>query len=194
RAYTPVRCKFILASADELHFLEREKGFSSDLANRIKPGRIPLRPVRDYNDADLTVVLEHLWKLVWRKERISLTPPTLPDGFLRVVREFPFSGNLRQLDSAFAHVLRQFVGNAPSTIDSEVYVSKFRDYLPTWERSDRALDSVLPTDDSRVLTLDEVDKRYARWAHGKCGNKKRTAEALGISHVTLNKLLREDEE
>ena len=124
---------------------------------------------------------------------IAGTAP-LPNGVLGVVREFPISGNLRQMDSGFEHVLRQFAGNDPATVDPGVYVSKFRDYLPTWERTDQALDQALPTDDARVLTLDEVDRRYARWAYGKCGNKKRTAEALGISHVTLNKLLREDEQ
>jgi transcriptional regulator of acetoin/glycerol metabolism len=65
KAEVPVKCRFILATAEDVQVLERERDFSPDLANRIKPGRIPLRPVRQYDDTDLAAVLEHLWKVVW---------------------------------------------------------------------------------------------------------------------------------
>jgi DNA-binding NtrC family response regulator len=46
---------------------------------------------------------------------------------------------------------------------------------------------------TEVETLDAIERRYARWALERTGGRRlETAKALGISHPTFNKLVRED--
>ena len=46
---------------------------------------------------------------------------------------------------------------------------------------------------TEVETLDALERRYARWALEQLGGRRlETAKALGISHPTFNKLVRED--
>jgi DNA-binding NtrC family response regulator len=190
RIRRPVTCKFILASAQQLTAMVQQ-GFLGDLANRLKPGRVQIRSVRQYCDADLQRLLQLFWKVVWRREGISSDPPPLPAGLCAVTREFQISGNFRQLESAFEHVIRTLHGRTPRKVDPEAYVLKYRDFLQAWEGADPALGSVLATDQTEILPLRELNRRYARWALGKCGTKIATYRALRISHPNLDKLLKD---
>ncbi|MBC7794397.1 MAG: hypothetical protein H7Z43_11895 [Clostridia bacterium] len=47
---------------------------------------------------------------------------------------------------------------------------------------------------SKPVSLDELERHYARWVLGMLGNKRlETAKALGISHPTLGKLLKDED-
>ena len=46
---------------------------------------------------------------------------------------------------------------------------------------------------SEVETLDALERRYARWALEQLGGRRlETARALGISHPTFNKLVKDE--
>jgi DNA-binding NtrC family response regulator len=107
--------------------------------------------------------------------------PTISQTGLTRLRAYAFPGNVREL----SNILER------STVLEDGKALAFG-----WLASESRPVSNSTSErfvESELTTLDELERRYARWALERLGGRRlETAKALGISHPTFNKLMREE--
>jgi transcriptional regulator with PAS, ATPase and Fis domain len=146
--------------------------FRQDLYYRISAFPIELPPLRARQD-DLPLLAETLLQRIFPDN-----PPRLSDEALACLQNYAFPGNIREL--------RNVLERAALLSDSGVI---YPQHLPDACALRRETDSPFTAD---IVPLDEMEKRYLRWAAQKHqGDRASLAAKLGISERTLYRRLRE---
>jgi two-component system response regulator HydG len=150
--------------------------FREDLLFRLDVVTITIPPLRDRRD-DLPELVAHFLGLARRKHDQSPVRRIPPPVFDRLMRH-DWPGNVRELANVVERLVVLGAAEAASAED-----------LPEGFGTGG---SASPGFSGGVLPLQDMERRYARWALGQLGGRKMaTAEKLEIDRKTLARLLGE---
>lgn len=186
-----ITTRFIFGIAEDLDELERNGTLMPELVNRLANYRLILRPVRDYTRAEKAEIIDRLWRISWRRQANEPTPPTMPETILAGIDGLPLGRNLRQLEGAVSNLVMEWRSGDWDTNSAAFVGDQFRAFLQPSGTHPAKGAGLLALDLSQIMPLEEVKRRYAqRVLQYYGGNRRQTAEALGISQPTLRDLLK----
>jgi two-component system response regulator AtoC len=151
--------------------------FRQDLFFRLSVFRLKVPSLRERPE-DLPGLVHGLLQRI-SVEQGRRDVPVVTDVGLERLRAYRFPGNVRELRNILerATVLEDGRELSLGWLDSQ---------QPVTPRGPEFVEG-------KVTTLDELERRYAKWALERMeGRRLDTAKALGISHPTFNKLVREE--
>ncbi|MBL8911331.1 MAG: sigma-54-dependent Fis family transcriptional regulator [Archangium sp.] len=148
--------------------------FREDLWFRLSVFRIDVPPLRDRREDIAPLAQELLHRVAREQGRREV--PTLSSDALALLQRYRFPGNVRELRNILERALA--LESGPELKLDWVVVSN---------------SSGAGFTSNGVEELDALERRYAKWALDQLGGKKlETAKALGISHPTFSKLVRDE--
>jgi DNA-binding NtrC family response regulator len=174
--------RIIAATTRNLEQSVREGSFIEDLYYRLNIIPIEIPPLRERLE-DVPVLVEHFRRAA-NTFRGRETPPFPPDVLVRL-GEFPWPGNVRQLENVVANLVIAAKDRGVTVYD-----------LPASLRTDvKALGPAivdLPPHgvDLRMLLTQLEDRLIGQALERTGGNKNRAAELLGMNRTTLVEKLR----
>lgn len=167
--------RVIAATNRDLEARVKAGQFREDLWFRLSVFRLQVPPLRE-RKADMPALAQGLLTRIAADQGRRPELTVSPAGLARLER-YGFPGNVRELRNILE---RASVLEPGPALDLE--------WLEGQGGQGAASGFVVP----EVRTLDEVEQAYAKWALGQLGGKRlETAKALGISHPTFAKLVRE---
>jgi len=164
----------IAATNRSLEAMMKEGSFREDLFYRLNVFSLSIPPLRDRRD-DIPLLIEHFIRnspiVPKRTARVS------PEAF-EVLQRYPWPGNVRELENV---IERALILCDRGLIEPE--------HLPMGVRLEP---SMRPADDDRrLVTLEEVERRYIRRVLDECaGHRQKAASILGISERNLYRKLK----
>lgn len=109
---------------------------------------------------------------------------------LRCLRHYPFPGNVRELSNAIERAVAFARGE---DVDMDDLPERIRSYQGTCGAVDSAATFSGLIEEQQLLPLKDMEMRYVRYVLERMqGNKRRTAELLGIGRRTLYRYLEDD--
>ncbi len=174
-----VNVRVIGATNMPLRELAERGSFRSDLYYRLSVLTIDLPPLRD-RVGDVELLAQHFL----RKLGDAAAPAQLTREALDALRNYHFPGNVRELENALTRAIA-LATNGPVTLDClpPHIADVIRIQAPLIDEPMRNLASDWPS-------LDELQRRYLALALGKTnGNRQRTADLLGITRRTIQRLI-----
>lgn len=154
-------------------------GVREDLLFRLSVFRLRVPPLRE-RAADVPGLVHGLLSLLC-VEQGRREVPVLGERALERLRAYPFPGNVREL----RNILERATVLEGHTLEL--------DWLSSPVAAAAGSPSTTRFTQEGLVRLDELDRRYARWALERLGGRRlETAKALGISHPTFNKLVRDE--
>ena len=169
--------RVVAATNRDLEKQVKEGRFREDLWFRLSVFRIEVPPLRARRE-DIAPLAVGLLQQVAREQGRREVPRLSEDAIARLGR-YHFPGNVRELRNILERALALEMGKelsldwlvmpSPGAVSGAGFVS------------------------SEVETLDALERRYSRWALEQMGGRRLdTAKALGISHPTFNKLVKDE--
>jgi DNA-binding NtrC family response regulator len=174
--------RIVAATTKNLEQSVREGAFIEDLYYRLNIIPIEIPPLRERLE-DIPILVEHFRRSA-NAFRGRETPPFPPDVLVRL-GEFPWPGNVRQLENVVANLVIAAKDRGVTVYD-----------LPASLRTDvKALGPAivdLPPHgvDLRMLLTQLEDRLIGQALERTGGNKNRAAELLGMNRTTLVEKLR----
>jgi two-component system, NtrC family, response regulator AtoC len=170
-----VDVRVIAATNRSLEAMMKEGSFREDLFYRLNVFSLSIPPLRERRD-DIPMLVEHFIRnsSVVPKRTARVSPEAL-----EVLKRYPWPGNVRELENV---IERALILCDRGLIEPE--------HLPMGVRLEPAM---RPADDDRKLvTLEEVERRYIRRVLDQCdGHRQKAASILGISERNLYRKLKE---
>jgi two-component system, NtrC family, response regulator AtoC len=174
-----VNVRVIGATNMPLRELAERGGFRSDLYYRLSVLTVDLPPLRE-RMGDVDLLAQHFL----RKLGGGTAPSHLTSEALDALRNYHFPGNVRELENALTRAVA-LATNGPITLDClPPHIAEINHkQTPSTDDPVRSLASDWPS-------LDELQRRYLAVALGKNhGNRQRTADMLGITRRTIQRLI-----
>jgi two-component system response regulator HydG len=163
-----VDVRIIAATNQDLQQSIKDKQFRQDLYYRLNVARFVLPPLRERRE-DIPLLVEHFLDKSNKKmgRRVTLGP-----SVLEYLMDYPFTGNIRELENMIEQGVALAEGN----------LMRHEDIVPldaepsAVERKARSMQEVVDEAEAQAIqsALREVD-----------GNKEKAAEMLGLSPTTL---------
>lgn len=171
RPATADSCRILLGVPADVAELVEHGLLPSRLLRLLAAQQVALPPLRERGE-DLPLLVEHF--LARLSARLRRSPPVLAPATQRALRDYPWPGNLAELESVLLGVLMRTSGERVEVTDLPVHVRRL------------AADTL---DLDRPLA--EMEEEYVRRVLARAeGNKKRAAEILRIDRKTLREKLR----
>lgn len=177
----PVDVRILAATHVDLHRAVAEGGFREDLYYRLETLAISVPPLRERGD-DIDLLAMHFLRDASRRQGRGFMK--LSEVTSRLLMDYPFPGNVRELASAMERAVTFCEGD---TIQPE--------HLPDRIRKRRAEVAAHPAPAgdgnlARWPTLEQLQQDYvSRVMDAVDGNKRRAAQILGINRRTLYRWL-----
>ncbi|GAA0842128.1 sigma-54 dependent transcriptional regulator [Marinobacter szutsaonensis] len=177
----PVDVRILAATHVDLHRAVAEGGFREDLYYRLETLAISVPPLRERGD-DIDLLAMHFLRDAARRQGRGFMK--LSEVTSRLLMDYPFPGNVRELASAMERAVTFCEGD---TIQPE--------HLPDRIRKRRAEVTAdpAPAGDGNLArwpTLEQLQQDYvSRVMDAVDGNKRRAAQILGINRRTLYRWL-----
>jgi DNA-binding NtrC family response regulator len=172
-----VDVRVIAATNRSLEEMMKEGEFREDLYYRLNVFSLQIPPLRERQD-DVPVLAEHFVRnsAVTQKRTVRIS-----EAAMGVMRHYHWPGNVRELENV---IERALILCDAGVIEPE--------HLPLGVRLEP---SFRPTeDDGRLVTLEEVERRYVKRVLQECkGHRQKAATILGISERNLYRKLKEVE-
>lgn len=187
-----VDVRVICATNQDLEDLTRQGRFRDDLFYRLETFSLKVPPLRE-REGDIRLLAAHFlnrYNLEMGKEIRGFT-----DEALRCLEEYPFPGNVRELQNSIERGVTFCNG---TELDVEHLSTRIRQAGGVHPRkapniNDGFLEKLLCNHDF-FPTLQEIKKLYLEYVLEKVkGNKRRAAAILGISRRTMYRMLEEQE-
>lgn len=160
-----VDVRFIATTNRDLKKLVKEGRFRDDLYYRISPITIEIPPLRERKE-DIPVIFNYYLNIFmekYKKNKIKFEK-----NFEKKISEYPFYGNVRELKALAEKIV--LISN-----EKEVKINDFLDMEKKEENNLKLKEAI------RRFEIDYINKVLKE--HN--GNKKKTAEILGISRKTI---------
>lgn len=174
-----VNVRVIGATNMPLRELAERGGFRSDLYYRLSVLTVDMPPLRE-RMGDVELLAQHFL----RKLGGGTAPAHLTHEALEALRNYHFPGNVRELENALTRAVA-LATNGPITLDClPPHIAEINHkQAPSTDDPMRNLASDWPS-------LDELQRRYLALALEKNhGNRQRTADLLGITRRTIQRLI-----
>jgi DNA-binding NtrC family response regulator len=172
-----VDVRVIAATNRALESMMKEKAFREDLYYRLNVFSLSIPPLRERRD-DVPLLVEHFIRnsAIAPKRNVRVSPEAM-----EVLIRYLWPGNVRELENVIERAL--------ILCDAGVILPE---HLPLGVRLEP---SFRPTeDDGRLVTLEEVERRYIKRVLEECkGHRHKAASILGISERNLYRKLKEIE-
>jgi len=160
----------------------RDGVLREDLYYRLDAFRLPVPPLRERDD-DIDLLAMHFLRRY--ASAMDRAVSGLDTAATRCLRAHPFPGNVRELANVIERAVTYCRGDRIGEQDLPV---RLRGAVP----AAASADEVLLRGDERLPSLAEIERRYIRHVLERVdGNKRRTAEILGIGRRTLYRRLGE---
>jgi len=170
-----VTVRVIAATNTDLEKAVEQGKFREDLFYRLNVFRINVPPLRDRLD-DIPIIMHGCLNEIEQKYGIS---KSLSDGALKVLRSYSWPGNVRELKNIIERAA--IMGRGDAITEDDIPDEIFRSNSPV-QRS--------ASGDIAGMPMDEIEKEAILQTLDLCnGNKKKTAEMLGIGLKTLYRKL-----
>ncbi|MFT3713048.1 MAG: sigma-54 dependent transcriptional regulator [Archangium sp.] len=167
--------RVVTATNRDLERQVKEGKFREDLWFRLSVFRIDVPPLRERREDIGPLATELLQRVAREQGRRDV--PKLSDDALGLLVRYRFPGNVRELRNILERALALETG-------PELKLD--------WAVLSNTSGAAGFTSNG-VEELDSLERRYAKWALDQLGGKKlETAKALGISHPTFSKLVRDE--
>jgi DNA-binding NtrC family response regulator len=174
-----VNVRIIAATNRDLFDAVSRLAFREDLYYRLNVVQIRIPPLRERMDA-LPALINHFIGRANAKYSKQITG--MDGAAAQYLRQYPYPGNVRELESIIAH-------SVIMTDGAEITAQDLPDYVRHGCVMRPALTYV---QDDSVPTLAEMEARHIRFALETLkGNQSRAAKELGISRSTLWRKMRE---
>jgi len=171
-----VDVRFISATHQDLDELVKQGRFREDLYFRIKGARLHLPPLRERRE-DIPLLLQHYVRVF--AQRLEKAVPTLAEDTQRLLVQYDWPGNVRQLINVVQNMLVVAEGERlePRHLPPEINTA-----------APGSPDGALPSG----LSLEQLEKQAIRSALlVNQGNREATAKMLNIGERTLYRKLKE---
>src|SRR6185369_16959138 len=172
-----VRARVIAASNGDLEKLSTAGAFRRDLLYRLNVIQLHLPPLRERTD-DIPLLVAHFLL----KHSINGQPVTIDEEAMQSLCSYSWPGNVRELENVLERAITLSQNGRITTdeIPSRLLLEHAGNGTPPLSSDEMAgLFFELPS-------LDELERRYILHVlDATGGNKKRTAEILGINRKTL---------
>ena len=169
--------RILAASHRSLEELVKEGRFREDLLYRLNVVTIPVPPLRERRE-DIPLLAAHF--LEGAVKRLGKPVPTLSQEAMNLLLEYPWPGNVRQLENA---IERAVLLATRETIFPG-------DFPPSLLRTGSAGEQGAPP--PKLLRLEDMEREHILSTLDDLGwNQARAAEALGIGRNTLWRKLKE---
>ncbi|WP_346796077.1 sigma-54 dependent transcriptional regulator [Halomonas sp. Bachu 37] len=193
-----VDVRIIAATHRDLEKEILQENFRSDLFYRLETFSLRIPPLRE-REGDierLISALTHKHAEAQGKHIAGIEPSAL-----RVLLDYAYPGNVRELENA---IMRAVTLSEDGTLRHRDLPERLRDHEPMLDADNETSDAapsgevlpgtqLAPPQPARWPSLEEVEKRYIRKVlEATGGNKRRTAEVLGIARRTLYRRLEEE--
>jgi len=165
--------RIIAATNRNLEELVREGRFREDLYFRLKVFTINIPPLREHK-SDVPLLVDHFIKRFNRENNRSIS--SISEEAMRVLMEYHWPGNIRELENAIEHAFVICQGNRIELFDLPVEVRRIQ-YNNSNGRSKNERQSI--TREGLISILEECD-----W------NKSMAGRRLGCSHTTIWKYMK----
>jgi len=169
-----VDVRVIAATNRDLSALMKEGLFREDLYHRLNVIRIEIPPLRERREDILPLAQAFLRRFCTREGKGLMQFSAEAEKFLL---EYPWPGNVRELENAIERAVIR-------SLDQFIRPEDFQL---------RPAEEVLPPEaQDKVLTLEELERAYIlKVLEANGGNKKLTAQQLGIGYNTLWRKLKQ---
>jgi len=171
-----VDVRLIAATNRSLETMMKEGAFREDLYYRLNVFSLHIPPLRERRD-DIPLLVEHFIRNspIVPKRQVGVSPEAL-----EALRRYSWPGNVRELENVIERALILCDGGA---IEAE--------HLPMGVRIEPSLRP--SEDDGRLVTLEELERRYIRRVLAECkGHRQKAATILGISERNLYRKLKDE--
>jgi two-component system response regulator HydG len=177
----PVHARIIAATNKDLEAAVEEKRFREDLFYRINVVAIPVPPLRA-RQGDILVMAQYFLRRI--AERAHKAVEGISEAAARLLVEYDWPGNVRELENCMERAV------ALSRLD-QITVDDLPSKLQEHRESKMVIATSSPTE---LVTLDEMERRYARYVLAACGgNKTQAARILGMNRRSLYRRLQDPE-
>ena len=176
-----VRARVIAASNGDLEKLSAGGAFRRDLLYRLNVIQLHLPPLRERRD-DIPLLVAHF---LLKHSVSSQAPVIIDEEALQALSAYSWPGNVRELENVLERAITLSQNGRISTneIPARIRIEHSDHSLPPLSQDDLAdLFFELPS-------LDELERRYILHVlDATGGNRKRSAEILGINRKTLYRM------
>jgi DNA-binding NtrC family response regulator len=175
-----VQARVIAASNRDPDTLMAGDSFRHDLLYRLNVINIHLPPLRERRD-DIPLLIAHFLR---KHTAGNPTPPQLDEASSAYLNNYSWPGNVRELENAIEHAvtLKQTGPITPADLPAKI-CSKNSEI-----RSAPVVDDLAPLF-AGLPSVDEMERRYLLHVlEATGGNRKRSAEILGINRKTLYRM------
>jgi two-component system response regulator AtoC len=165
----PVNARIISATNRDIENMVREGQFREDLYYRLNVFRLAIPPLRERRE-DIPLLAEYLLKKL--SFRMGRPLPALTQAAAEKLREYPFPGNVRELENVLERALIYREEGAITPRDIELH---------------RPGPGGLPGESPSALpSLENIEREAIRKALDRTkGNRTRAAAELGVSRKTI---------
>jgi two-component system response regulator AtoC len=191
-----VNVRFIAASNRDADQAVRDGALREDLYYRLRVVPISIPPLRDRPE-DVSLLASHFLRTYWRMHRGGETrPPVLTDDAMRALQQFPWPGNVRQLQNAIEHaVVLLEPGQMVRAADIPLEGAATR--TPVSRKSPPGGEDAVGADllresyhTARERVITQFERRYlAELVRAADGNMSKAARLAGVDRTTLYRLM-----
>ncbi len=170
----PVDVRILSATHKDLHQLVEQGQFRQDLFYRINVIELKVPGLHERSD-DIPQLAGHFLTKI--ADQAGLEKPTLSDDALAALREYPFPGNVRELENILERALTLCEEDIIEKDDLQLpAINVGTSNTPEAEQPEQALDSFLGNQEKEAIEKALEQTRY---------NKTAAAKLLGISFRQL---------
>jgi two-component system response regulator AtoC len=176
----PVQARVIAASNRDPDALMSSENFRHDLLYRLNVINIHLPPLRERRD-DIPLLITHFLR---KHTPGNPLPPRLDEASTAYLNDYSWPGNVRELENAIEHAvtLNQTGPITPADLPTKICGKKAE------ASSTPVVDDLAPLFVG-LPSVEEMERRYLLHVlEATGGNRKRSAEILGINRKTLYRM------
>jgi len=168
-----VDVRVIAATNADLEALVEKGAFRQDIYYRLNVFPITVPPLRE-RSGDIPALAEHFLRI--HRERARRAIPSFTPEAMRLLRAYPFPGNVRELENEIERAV--VLAQPGQPIGPELL-------------SDRIRDNGGPAAPQTLNeAIEQLKRRMIEDALRECGSKTRAAERLGLTRQSLQQMLR----
>ncbi len=167
----PIDARIIAATHQDLEKASRDGKVRSDLFHRLNVLRLSIPSLQERKE-DIPVLVKELMRR--KSHELSCQPVALSDQAVHLLSQYPWSGNVRELEAV---VERLVVLKSGQSVDAEDIGEFF---------SDKEFSADMPASETPASPMQAAEYRLLADLLAKHGGKKKSmCEELGISATTL---------